>query len=505
MTRGVGMRLTVTTPDPTVEATRDDRVIRGLALPYGEVGRTSAGPVIVQAGSVSVPADLRRVKLFREHGRTDPVGYATAAQESPAGLSMVFHAANTADGDRALVEASEGVRDALSVELDDVDIAPSGEILSATLTAVALTSVPAFSAARVVAEYTPDDKTEVEDEPTPEPEPEPENEPDAGSGDEEEENVSDDLNPVAPVAATRPRGMSLDAAMRHVVGVAGRSPDANALNAALSDIVPGSDTSDGAFIRPQWVDELWTASANARPYYDSVSKATLTGMTVHGWKWGTKPVVDAYAGNKTEIPSGPVTFGPDSADAVRHAGGWDVDRVFVDLGDGGILTAILQAAALDYAAKQEAYVRTQLLAEATDAATAAGGTVMDGLVALAGALGAVGAAPSFVAVASDLWGEFVNLSTSSAPWWLTGSVDLASGTSSAGGTRFWNDPGLTPGHILGGDRRAATFYEPSGNPFRVQAVNIPNGGVDIGIFGYCAVLVNDPRAVVDVTVTPAVP
>jgi hypothetical protein len=34
----------------------------------------------------------------------------------------------------------------------------------------------------------------------------------------------------------------------------------------------------------------------------------------------------------------------------------------------------------------------------------------------------------------------------------------------------------------------------------VQAVNIPNGGIDIAVFGYQAVLVNDPRAIIDVTV-----
>jgi hypothetical protein len=69
------------------------------------------------------------------------------------------------------------------------------------------------------------------------------------------------------------------------------------------------------------------------------------------------------------------------------------------------------------------------------------------------------------------------------------------------GLRFFVDPSLPAGHVLGGDRNAATYYEAVPAPLRVQAVNIPNGGIDIAVFGYQAVLVNDPRAIVDVTVT----
>jgi hypothetical protein len=306
-------------------------------------------------------------------------------------------------------------------------------------------------------------------------------------------------------AARRRPGLSLDAAMAQVARVIGTSTDANRINAALTDIVPAADTSDGAWIRPQWVDELWTPVNNNRPYVNSVSSGVLTGMTINGWKWGTRPVVGPYAGNKTAIPSGPVTFGPATAAAVRHAGGWDVDRIFVDLGDSSLLTAILSAAAMDYGQKQEAYVSGTLQTEGTPV-TAAG--FMAGLQAIAAELSKIGARPSFIAASSDVWGDYTGMKASDAPWWLSstssGSVNLTDGSAAAADLRIFVDPTLPPNTVLGGDRRAVTFYEPRGNPFRVQAVNIPNGGVDIGIFGYCAILVNDPRGVIvaDVTTVP---
>ena len=509
------VRLSMLLPGPPVTATAADRTIAGVALPYGEVGRTSAGPVTVNAGAIRVPPNLRSIKLFREHGRTHPLGYATAATETPEGLRMSFHAASTPDGDAALVEASEGVRDALSVELDNVTIDADGRVTSADLTGVALTSVPAFPGARLVASAATGDDDQD----------------DAGDGDQDDagdgDNAGDGTNQGGTVVVNAPAGgtgagapavgasrarrgrgrvagLTLDAAMRRVVERVAGSPDAAAINAALSDITPAGDTSDGAFIRPQWIDELWTPIDLRRPYANSIQSGVLTGMKVFGWKWGTRPVVGPYAGNKAAIPSGPVTFGPAEATAYRHAGGWDVDRIYVDLGDASLLSAILNAAAQDYAMQLEATIGALLADEATPATAT---DLPDALAVVGATLGAAGARPSFVAMSSDLWSGYLNLSASEAPWWLAGgqTPDVVDGTTSALGLRIFTDATLPAQTVLAGDRRAATHYEPRGNPFRVQAVNIPNGGVDIGVYGYAADIVNDARGLVVVTVGTVVP
>lgn len=511
------VRLSMLMPGPPVQASSADRTITGLALPFGEVGHTNAGPVTVAAGAIRIPPNLRAVKLFREHGRTHPLGYATAATETAEGLRMSFHAAATPDGNAALVEAAEGVRDALSVELDNVTMDAAGHVTAADLTGVALTSVPAFPGARLVASAATGGDDEDQDD---------DGGDDAGDNNDSGGDAGGQGGTVvvnAPAGGTgggapavgasrnrtgrnRVRGLSLDAAMRRVVQRINGSPDASVINAALADITPPNDTSDGAWIRPQWVDELWTPIDLRRPYAQSIQSGVLTGMKVFGWKWGTRPVVGPYAGNKAAIPSGPVAFGPAEADAYRHAGGWDVDRIFVDLGDASLLSAILNAAAQDYALKLEAAIAAVLLAEAPPATAA---TLPEALAVVGSTLGAAGARPSFVAMSADLWAGYLNLSASDAPWWLTSAnaaaTDVVDGETGALGLRIFVDANLTDGTVLAGDRRSATHYEPRGNPFRVQAVNIPNGGVDIGVFGYAADLVNDSRGLVNVTVGPVIP
>jgi hypothetical protein len=56
--------------------------------------------------------------------------------------------------------------------------------------------------------------------------------------------------------------------------------------------------------------------------------------------------------------------------------------------------------------------------------------------------------------------------------------------------------------MLGADRNAVDFRETG--PFRVQALNIPNGGIDVALFGYQGQIVHDARGVVKVA-APVLP
>lgn len=67
------------------------------------------------------------------------------------------------------------------------------------------------------------------------------------------------------------------------------------------------------------------------------------------------------------------------------------------------------------------------------------------------------------------------------------------------GLSFECDPELPSGTILAADSRAYTPYEKG--PIQVEALNIPNGGIDLGVFSYIAAIVNDPRAVLKVVNT----
>jgi hypothetical protein len=502
------MNLTFAAPTPAVSADLgDDRTIRGLVVPYGVTGRTDAGDLKIRAGGLRTPADLRRVKLFRDHGRTTPVGYAHTREDTDETMRMAFRVAATPEGDTALLEASEGVRDALSVELDNADI--RGEwIESADVVAVALVPLPAYADARVNAAATTTGRNTMT---APDPDTLDPVDPDKDDDDETDEPkpaevtastrrpaIAASLNPSAPRRRVQ---VTAAAAIDRIRSVVRGATDASQVNAALSDVVPANDGGQG-FLRDQWLGELWTPVAGQRPYISAMTAATLTGMRFYGWKWETQPEVDDYAGNKAAIPSNPVSIVPVEGTAYRLAGGWDVDRIFVDLGAPGFLEAMFSAAVADYGKKSNAAAGTFLAANATVLSNVVTNLV-DALAACAAALAANGASVSWIAIAPDLWSDYLSLTAAEAPWWLSiaaGSVSIKDPSGSVADLSFFVDPTLPAGTVLAGDKRATTHFEAAGSPLRVQAVNIPNGGIDIAVFGYAGDLLTDGKGLVKIVV-----
>jgi hypothetical protein len=522
--------LTLTAPAATITAAElDARRLAGVAIPYGEMGSTSAGRLAIQQGAIRLPADLRRVKLFREHGRTTPIGYALEADSTPDALTMSFHVGATPDGDLALLEAAEGIRDGLSVELHDVKIR-DGVVVSADLVGVAQVAVPAFAGAVLTASQTPpetpapdtddddDDDTDDEDttydaapddaadtpDPVPaaspdNPDPQPEGESDSR---ESENTVTPTVDASRPLPAaertTTPAGprtlLEFAATLAPVMTAAG---EASTVNAALADIIP-ANTGDpgGAFLRPMWLGELWTPRRDDRHFVNVFSGPALTGMTWEGWKWDVTPVVGPYAGNKTDIPTSPASIVPATGAATRIAGGWDVDRIYEDF-NSGFIAALLEAATHDYGQKSEAALAATLLAEATDAGTAA--SVPEAIATIASTLASVGASLSTLGMSADVFAAFLGLPLAEVPWWLTNqSVVTISGegSSSVAGVVVDVVPSLPSGTMLGADRNAVDFRETG--PFRVQAINIPKGGIDVAIFGYQGQIIHDARGIVKV-------
>ena len=105
---------------------------------------------------------------------------------------------------------------------------------------------------------------------------------------------------------------------------------------------------------------------------------------------------------------------------------------------------------------------------------------------------------------ADVWSEFVTLPKDAVPWWMgsgNDSVNIGTTEGIVGGIKVFGSPDLAAGQIMGGDPRAATFYEVD-PPIAVQAVDIANGGIDMGVFGYQALIINDARALIKTNVVP---
>lgn len=134
-------------------ADTERRVISGKIAPYNEVGYTSAGPVVFERGSISVP-DQAKIKLLMQHQSTQPVGrmLANTLKDSTDGIYASFKISSSTRGQDALVLAQENLVSGLSVGVDVTASKPMKDYLlvtAAVLKEVSLVESAAFDSAAV--------------------------------------------------------------------------------------------------------------------------------------------------------------------------------------------------------------------------------------------------------------------------------------------------------------------------------------------------------------------
>lgn len=132
-------------------ADTERRIVSGLVAPYGEVGHTSAGPVMFERGSIAIP-DATKIKLLSQHQQDKPVGRAISFSEANNGVYGSFRLSSSTRGQDALVLAQENLVSGLSVGVDVTASKPMGDYLlvtAAVLREVSLVESAAFSSATV--------------------------------------------------------------------------------------------------------------------------------------------------------------------------------------------------------------------------------------------------------------------------------------------------------------------------------------------------------------------
>lgn len=113
----------VVIPTTEILANVDERTITGCLVPFGEVGQTNAGPIIVEAEHIELPADPVVIGLNLDHGGPRKgIGHAVKVWKETQGIMATFAIAKTPAGDAALADALDpnGKRRALSGEFDVV-------------------------------------------------------------------------------------------------------------------------------------------------------------------------------------------------------------------------------------------------------------------------------------------------------------------------------------------------------------------------------------------------
>ena len=135
-----------------VEASDSERrIIAGKIVPFGEIGNTSAGPVVFEKGSIKV-GDPGKIKMLMQHKADKPIGRMQKYNEAEDGIYAQFKISSSMQGQDALILASEQLIDGLSV---GVEVLASKnkknyiEVTSAVLKEVSLVETPAFANANV--------------------------------------------------------------------------------------------------------------------------------------------------------------------------------------------------------------------------------------------------------------------------------------------------------------------------------------------------------------------
>lgn len=405
-----------------VLANLDARTITCRLIPFNEEGRTNLGRFMVEAGSVTIPADPSVVSVNLDHVRHENVGRAVALEERADGIYATLAIANTPEGDAALLDATDpnGKRRKVSAEFGPAQI-KAGKLVPgfAKLWGSALVEAGAFPSAMVLAEDTPDAAPTGDPTPTMATSPAhldlvvdvlpedittttpagdsavytPEATP-AEANPESESNVTATATAGAPAPATipgapqvlaseditaTPRPADLQQVLAAFEAVRSNPLDSEAAHAlaALTDIVT-TGLGAGGVIQPDWLGQLYQGVSYEREYITLAKLGTqisLGGKKGFRIKRGTAGVPIAgpdgipnggnWAGNKTEINS--YNGFSQTAESFRRnfAVGDDIAREFYDLPGGTeVVEGFLKLLIEDYLYWSDEWARYDIVAQA---------------------------------------------------------------------------------------------------------------------------------------------
>lgn len=506
-----GNRMKLTTPMTITAADSQARTITGKIIQFEEAGNASTGKVIFAKDSIK-PAD---VMLNLEHDRTRRIGKPLTAAFSSDKSSIIasWKISNTTAGTDAIVEAMDGLRDGLSVEVsvNDYIMEKDGtmRVLSGELTGVGLVAEPAIRSARVT-----DVAATQDSEATPDSEENPTNE-----GDEVSENTVTSADAVETVEAAQAQTEAVATTPRYSVGKerldlsAGKQLEMT-IKAALGNedarryVAAAADTGDNAGLIPtRQLTTVINGLANAtRSNIDAISSGTLpdAGMSFEIPKITQLPTVaqTAEAGTPSETDQNSAFV---TVDVKKYAGQQTFSVELFDRSSPLFIDELMRNLAAQYAKVTDTAVNAALIAGATADGTTTTtyptASELLGIVARGAASvlnGTQGFAKNIIMNTSQ-WSNVMTLNNNGAPLYNVASgtnnftagqanptsirgtvagLDLYVTANTAAGTD-------TDGSILIVNPEAYTWYESP--TYQLRADVIASGQISIMMYGYGAI------------------
>jgi HK97 family phage major capsid protein len=492
-------------------ADTETRTLRGLIVPFGAVGNTSAGAVEFHPEAFGA-IKAEELVLNMEHERTRPLGRGVAGSEkiTPAGIEMAFKIAPTTAGTDALIEAAEGLRPAFSIEAsaDEYTIEKGVmKVSRATLTGVAHVTNPAFKAAQIT-EVAATEETQA-----PEAEEAAEELTEETTVEENKETAvaEEVVAQAAPVQAsapirTAPRSPIVDGAtyLEHSIKAAMGSDESRIYIKSADE---STTTNTGLTLAPH-LNEFISTSIGGRPSIDAISQGALpaSGMSFTIPKLTQAPTVGVVAEEGSPFGT-PMTSNYLTVSISKYAGASVVSWELIDRSSPAFLQELLREMQLAYAKATDVAVNSALISGGTDATAVAGSA--DGLQSFistesaAAYAGSGGFARNLIANTTN-WAAIMGyqdgadrpLYNAAAPMNTPG---FSVGTSLVGnvlGTSLFVDPhmgaGADEGMILV-NPDAATWYESAQRQIQVNVIG--SGQLEVSVYGYGAIAVKKPLGV----------
>ena len=497
----------------SIECSEERREISGKIVPMGtgEIGHTNLGAYTFAANSIDI-ADPSKIKLLSQHDLKKPIGRMTAADVREDGIYATFKLSRSSGGNDALIMAQEGLVTGLSIGAEIIASKPSKDghtvVSAARLKEVSLVTVPAFASSEIL-EIAAEEVIPAEETPQ-----------------TESETVVEDTT----VEATPVEAAAVEAARPTVTAMAYTSPrinlnitageyakaqlsasrgdaDARELVAALSVATVAENT---GMVPPTYLKDVIGIIDSSRPFIDSIERAALpaSGMKIFTPKLGVQAAVDLTAeGAEFASADTTVTFQEDNV--VKFAGAGVLDLELVDRSDPSFLDLYLRELAASYAQKTDQYAAKIAADGSSDSSSS---TIYKAIAkSIADSFGVMRQTPNNLLVATSggndnvdfasLLGEVDStgrpLYAAAAPQNANGLITQGSTNGTVAGLNLVVDPNYTGGTAgvkvgLVYPSMAMRFHESGTLQIRTNVVS--NGQLEIGIYGYVAVVNRYPAA-----------
>jgi HK97 family phage prohead protease len=497
----------------SIECSEERREISGKIVPLGtgEIGHTNLGAYTFASNSIEI-ADPSKIKLLSQHDLKKPIGRMTAAETRSDGIYATFKLSRSSGGNDALIMAQEGLVTGLSIGAEILASQPSKDghivVSSARLKEVSLVTVPAFASSEIL-EIAAEEVIPVEENPQ-----------------TESETVVEDTT----VEATPVEAAAVEAARPTITAMAYSTPrlnlnitagqyakaqlnasrgdaDARELVAALSVATVSENT---GLVPPTYLRDVIGIIDSSRPFIDSIERAALpaSGMKIFTPKLGVQAAVGLTA-EGAEFASADTTVTFQEDDVVKFAGAGVLDLELVDRSDPSFLDLYLRELAASYAQKTDQYAAKI----AADGSSDSSSTTIYKAIAksIADSFNVMRQTPNNLLVATsggndgvDFAGLLGEVDTTGRPLYAAAAPQNANGLITQGSTNgtvaglnLVVDPNYTGGtsNVKVGlvyPTMAMRFHESGTLQIRTNVVS--NGQLEIGIYGYVAVVNRYPSA-----------